>query len=61
MTSYPTKIDGAFRLRPRVMGDARGFFLESWNTQTFIKLGIDPIISPEDADAASFADCEKYQ
>jgi dTDP-4-dehydrorhamnose 3,5-epimerase-like enzyme len=61
MTSYPTKIDGAFLLRPRVLGDARGFFLESWYTQTFIKLGIDPIISPEDADAASFADCEKYQ
>lgn len=61
MTSYPTKIDGAFLLLPRVLGDAWGFFLESWNTQTFIKLGIDPIISPEDAEAASFADCEKYK
>lgn len=61
MTSFATKIDGAFLLRPRVLGEARGFFLESWNTQTFIKLGIDPIISPEDAEAASFADCEKYK
>ena len=41
MTKYPTKIDGAFLLRPRVFGDARGFFLESWNKETFAKLGID--------------------
>ena len=40
MTKYPTKIDGAFLLRPRVFGDARGFFLESWNKETFAKLGI---------------------
>jgi dTDP-4-dehydrorhamnose 3,5-epimerase len=41
MTKYPTKIDGAFLLRPRVFGDARGFFLESWNKETFANLGID--------------------
>jgi len=40
MTKYPTKIDGAFLLRPRVFGDARGFFLESWNKETFARLGI---------------------
>ena len=40
MTKYPTKIDGAYLLRPRVFGDARGFFLESWNRETFEKLGI---------------------
>ena len=40
MTKYPTKIDGAYLLRPRVFGDARGFFLESWNQATFEKLGI---------------------
>ena len=40
MTKYPTKIDGAYLLRPRVFGDARGFFLESWNKETFANLGI---------------------
>jgi len=41
MTKYLTKIDGAYLLRPRVFGDARGFFLESWNKETFANLGID--------------------
>jgi dTDP-4-dehydrorhamnose 3,5-epimerase len=41
MTKYPTKIDGAWLLRPRVFGDARGFFLESWNKRTFAELGIE--------------------
>lgn len=41
MTRYPTKIDGAWLLRPRVFGDARGFFLESWNKRAFAELGID--------------------
>jgi dTDP-4-dehydrorhamnose 3,5-epimerase len=26
-----------------------------------LPIGIDPIISPKDAEAASFAECEKYQ
>jgi dTDP-4-dehydrorhamnose 3,5-epimerase len=41
MTKYPTKINGGYLLRPRVFGDARGFFLESWNKETFAMLGID--------------------
>ncbi|MEY2341000.1 dTDP-4-dehydrorhamnose 3,5-epimerase [Acidithiobacillus sp. IBUN Pt1247-S3] len=28
-------------LTPRVFGDARGFFLESWNRKTFADLGLD--------------------
>lgn len=28
-------------LEPRVFGDERGFFLESWNAQTFAGLGLD--------------------
>ncbi|WP_248884757.1 dTDP-4-dehydrorhamnose 3,5-epimerase [Acidithiobacillus acidisediminis] len=28
-------------LRPRVFGDARGFFLESWNRKVFAELGLD--------------------
>jgi dTDP-4-dehydrorhamnose 3,5-epimerase len=31
----PTKIHGSFLLKPKVFGDARGFFLESWNKATF--------------------------
>jgi dTDP-4-dehydrorhamnose 3,5-epimerase len=37
----PTNIPEALVLTPRVFGDERGFFLESYNRQTFAKLGID--------------------
>ncbi|MCE9587125.1 MAG: dTDP-4-dehydrorhamnose 3,5-epimerase [Verrucomicrobia bacterium] len=41
MIKFPTKIHDAFLLKPKVFGDARGFFLESWNRDTFRDLGID--------------------
>jgi dTDP-4-dehydrorhamnose 3,5-epimerase len=41
MQKFPTKIHDAFLLKPKVFGDARGFFLESWNRDTFRDLGID--------------------
>ncbi len=41
MTKHPTKIHDAFLLKPKVFGDSRGFFLESWNRDTFRTLGID--------------------
>jgi len=41
MTKSPTRVHDAFRLLPTVFGDARGFFLETWNRQTFRDIGID--------------------
>ena len=41
MQKLPTKIHDAWLLKPKVFGDARGFFLESWNRQTFRDLGLD--------------------
>ena len=38
MQKLTTKIHDAYLLKPRVFGDARGFFLESWNKQTFRNL-----------------------
>ena len=35
MKALPTAIPGVLVLEPRVHGDARGFFLESWNRRTF--------------------------
>jgi len=40
MKKIETKIDGAFRLQPKVFGDDRGFFLESWNQKAFAEIGI---------------------
>lgn len=36
-----TPLDGVYLLTPRVFGDERGFFLESWNADTFREAGFD--------------------
>jgi len=36
----PTSLPGVVILEPRVFGDERGFFLESYNERTFAELGI---------------------
>lgn len=41
MKKYPTKIHDAWLLKPKIFGDARGFFLESWNRETFREIGLD--------------------
>ncbi|MEK7412480.1 MAG: dTDP-4-dehydrorhamnose 3,5-epimerase [Planctomycetota bacterium] len=40
MKRIETAIPGVCILEPKVFGDARGFFLESWNRQTLAGLGI---------------------
>ena len=35
-----TPLSGVLLLRPKVFGDERGFFLESWNAKTFADIGI---------------------
>lgn len=37
----PTPLAGALIVEPRVFGDERGFFMESWNAQAFAAAGID--------------------
>jgi dTDP-4-dehydrorhamnose 3,5-epimerase len=41
MKRVPVAIEGPVILEPTVFGDDRGFFLESWNAQTFAGLGLD--------------------
>jgi dTDP-4-dehydrorhamnose 3,5-epimerase len=41
MLKIPTSLPDVFMLEPKVFGDARGFFMESYNRQTFASLGID--------------------
>ncbi len=36
----PTSLPGVFILEPRVFGDERGFFMESYNEKVFARLGI---------------------
>jgi dTDP-4-dehydrorhamnose 3,5-epimerase len=42
MNVIETALPGVLLLEPRVFGDARGFFMESWNRQTFTQLGLNP-------------------
>jgi dTDP-4-dehydrorhamnose 3,5-epimerase len=37
----PASIPDVLLLQPKVFGDARGFFLESWNARTFAAAGLD--------------------
>ena len=41
MTKFPTLIDGAFLIKPKLFKDDRGFFLESWNKNSYKEVGID--------------------
>ena len=41
MQFEPTKIPDVVLIRPRVFGDNRGFFLESWEERKFAAAGID--------------------
>jgi len=41
MNVLETPLPGVLILEPKVFGDARGFFLESWNKLTFAKLGLE--------------------
>jgi dTDP-4-dehydrorhamnose 3,5-epimerase len=41
MKREATPLEGVCLLQPRVFGDERGFFMESWNANTFRDLGLD--------------------
>ena len=41
MELIETAIGDAFIIEPRVFGDERGFFLESWNAAAFARAGLD--------------------
>ena len=41
MNVIECNIPGPLILEPRVFGDDRGFFMESWNAQAFAKVGLD--------------------
>lgn len=41
MNLIPTPVQGVCIVEPRVFGDERGFFMESWNRRSFAALGLD--------------------
>ena len=41
MKRIPTDLPDVWIVEPNVFGDARGFFMETWNRRTFADLGLD--------------------
>jgi dTDP-4-dehydrorhamnose 3,5-epimerase len=41
MILEPTGVQGVVVVQPRVFGDERGFFMESWNRRAFAEAGLD--------------------
>lgn len=41
MNVIPTEIPGLLIVEPKVFGDARGFFMETWNRQRYQEAGLD--------------------
>jgi dTDP-4-dehydrorhamnose 3,5-epimerase len=41
MKATPTELSDVLVLEPKVFGDERGFFMETWQRRTFAELGID--------------------
>ena len=41
MKAVATDLPGVLLIEPRIFGDERGFFLETWNERTFSEIGID--------------------
>lgn len=44
MKIIPTKIEGLVILEPKVFGDERGFFMETWRTERYAELGIPDMV-----------------
>ena len=40
MNFIPTKLDGVYIVEPKVFGDHRGFFMESWSKRAFEEAGL---------------------
>lgn len=41
MMFEPTPLEGVYLIKPKVFGDSRGFFMESWSAATFREAGFD--------------------
>ena len=43
MNRIDTKIPGVYIIEPKVLGDHRGYFMETYSTRTFTEMGIDAV------------------
>ena len=71
MQFEPTRLPEVVLIKPRVFGDPRGFFFESWHAQKFsddpeigvqwpLPAGVAPTLSGKDAIAPLFKDADTF-
>ena len=53
MNAIPTKLEGVLVIEPKVFGDARGFFFESWSQRDFDRLAGRSVAFVQDNHSAS--------
>ncbi len=53
MVIAPTEFRDLLVLEPKVLGDARGYFMESYNRSTLLKLGIDIVFVQDNQSSSS--------
>lgn len=57
MRVEPTEIPDVLLIEPRIFGDARGFFYESWNRRAFAAAGIEAEFVQDNHSCSSRACC----
>ena len=40
MNKIETKLEGVYIIEPKVFGDQRGYFMETWSTRNFEEMGL---------------------
>ncbi len=54
MNVIPTEIPGVLLLEPKVFGDERGYFFESWNQDVYKEIGIDSVFLQDNESKSRF-------
>ncbi len=54
MNFIPTEIPGVLLLEPKVFGDERGYFFESWNQDVYKEIGIDSVFLQDNESKSRF-------
>jgi dTDP-4-dehydrorhamnose 3,5-epimerase len=53
MNRISTEIEGVYIFEPKVFGDARGFFMETWNRNRYAEAGLDVVFVQDNVSRSS--------
>jgi dTDP-4-dehydrorhamnose 3,5-epimerase len=61
MKVIETKLPGVLIIEPKVFGDMRGFFLETWNHERYQAAGFPDVVFVQDNHSCSQSECRLRQ